>query len=74
MEALLVVIRKLCCKVAGKSIANMAPLQEFLCWIYYVLGESYLRRLSGLMDSKTDSRSGDPRSYPERGDSSILII
>ena len=31
-----------------------------LCWLYDVLGESYLTCLSGLMGSKVDSRFGDP--------------
>ena len=31
----------------------------FLCWVYDVLGESYLISISGLMGSKADSRFGD---------------
>ena len=49
------------------------PCYRSLCWIY-ILDESYLTRLSGLMDSKAGSRAGDLRSFPRRGDLSILIL
>ena len=43
-----------------------------LRWVYDVLGESNLTRLSGLMGSKADSRIGDALSFPRRVDVSIL--
>ena len=36
------------------------PATRLLCWVYDVLGESYLTWLSGLMGSKVNSRFGDP--------------
>ena len=35
------------------------PVRGILSWVYNVLGELYLTRLSGLMGSKAGSRSGD---------------
>ena len=35
------------------------PAAGILSWVYDVLVESYLTRLSGLMSSKVDCRSGD---------------
>ena len=45
---------------------------RILRWVYGVLGESNLTRLSGLMGSKADSRIGDALSFPRRVDFSIL--
>ena len=39
-----------------------------LCCVYDVVDDSHLTGLSGLMDSKADSRAGDPCSFPKRGD------
>ena len=43
-----------------KGYCEYDPATGILCWVYNVLGESYLTRLSGLMGSKAGSRSGDP--------------
>ena len=42
------------------------PATGILCWEYDVTGESYLTRLSGLMNSKADCCSGDPWSFLRR--------
>ena len=41
-----------------KGYCEYDPATGILCWVY-VLGESYLTRLSGLMGSKAGSCSGD---------------
>ena len=64
---------ELCWKVVRK-VLWVWPCYRNLYWVYDVLGKLYLRRLSGLMDSKADSCTGDPWSPPRRGDSSILIL
>ena len=43
-----------------KGYCEYDPATGILCWVYNVLGEWYLTRLSGLMGSKAGSRSGDP--------------
>ena len=44
------------------------------CWVYDVLDDSYLASLSGVMVSKADSRAGDPRSFPRRGDPLLKFL
>ena len=44
-----------------KQYREYGPATGILCWVYDVLGELYLIRLSGLMGSKADSRTDDPR-------------
>ena len=36
------------------------PATEILCWVYDVLGDSYVTRSSGIMGSKADSRTSNP--------------
>ena len=43
-----------------KKYCEYGPATGVLCWVYDVLGESYLTSISGLMGSKADSRFGDP--------------
>ena len=42
-----------CCR---KGHCEYSPATGILCWVYDVLGELYLTRLSDLMGSKADSR------------------
>ena len=56
-----------------KGSYEYGPTTGILCWIYDVLGELYMTRLSSLIDSKADSHTGDPWSYSTRGDPPILI-
>ena len=44
---------------SGKEYYEYGPATRILCWVY-VLGESNLTRLSSLMGSEADSRTGDP--------------
>ena len=45
---------------SGKEYCEYGPAAGILHWVYHILGELYLTRLSGLMDSEVDSRT----SYP----------
>ena len=45
---------------SGKEYYEYGPAAGILLWVYDVLGELYLTRLSGLMASKADSRFNDP--------------
>ena len=45
---------------SGKEYCEYGPATRILCWVYDVLGELYLTRLSGLMGSEADSLTGDP--------------
>ena len=47
-----------------KEYSEYGPAMGLLCWVYEVLGDLYLTRLSGLMSSEADSRAGDPCSFP----------
>ena len=51
-----------------KEYCEYGPNTGILYWVYDVLGELYLIRLSGLMVSEADSSAGDPCSFPRRGD------
>ena len=42
-----------------KEYCEDGPATGILCWVYDVLGESYLTRLSCLTNSEADYRSGD---------------
>ena len=44
---------------SGKEYCEYGPATGILCWVC-VLGESNLTRLSSLMGSEADSRTGDP--------------
>ena len=39
-----------------EGYCEYGPVTGILCWVYDVLGESYLTCLSGLMNSKADSQ------------------
>ena len=43
-----------------EGYCEYGPATGILCWVYDVLGESYLTCLTGLMGSKADFRFGDP--------------
>ena len=43
-----------------EGYCEYGPATGILCWVYDVLGESYLTLLSGLTGSRADSRFGDP--------------
>ena len=43
-----------------EGYCECGPATGILCWVYDVLGESYLTSISGLIGSKADSRFGDP--------------
>ena len=45
---------------SGKEYCEYGPATRILCGVYDVLGELYLTRLSGLMDSEADFLTGDP--------------
>ena len=47
-----------------KEYCEYGPATGISCWIYDVLGDYYLTRLSGLMVSEVGSRAGDPCSLP----------
>ena len=51
-----------------KEYCEYGPATRILCWVYDVLGDLYLSRLSGLMVSVEDSRAGYSCSFPRRGD------
>ena len=51
-----------------KEYSEYGSATGMSCWVYDVLDDSYLTCLSGLMVSKADSRTGDPCSFPRRGD------
>ena len=57
-----------------EGYCEYGPATGISCWLYHILGESYLTHLSNLMGSKADSRFGDPLSFLEREDFSILIL
>ena len=57
-----------------EGYCEYGPATGISCWLYHILGESYLTHLSDLMSSKADSRFGDPLSFLEREDFSILIL
>ena len=42
-----------------EGYCEYGPAAEILCWVFDVLSKLYLTRLSGLMSSKADPRSGD---------------
>ena len=42
-----------------EGYCECGPATGILCWVYDVLGESYLACVSGLMGSKAASRFGD---------------
>ena len=44
----------------GKEYFEYGPAPGIIRWVYDILGELYLTRLSGLMGSEADSRAGDP--------------
>ena len=50
------------------------PATGILSWVHDVLVESYLTRLSVLMNSKVDCRSGNLCPFPRRADFSNLIL
>ena len=43
-----------------EGYCEYGPATGILCWVYDVLGESYLTLLSGLTGSRADSCFGDP--------------
>ena len=43
-----------------EGYCEYGPATGILCWVYDVLGDSYVICLTGLMGSKADSRFGDP--------------
>ena len=43
-----------------EKYCEYGPATEILCWVYDVLGDSYVRHSSGLMGSKADSRTSNP--------------
>ena len=43
-----------------EGYCESAPATGILFWVYHVLVESYLTRLSGLMGNKADSPFGNP--------------
>ena len=45
---------------SGKEYYEYGPATGILRWVYGVLGELYLTRLSGLMGSKADCRTDNP--------------
>ena len=51
-----------------KEYCEYSPATGISCWVYQVLDDHNLTRLSGLMGSEADSRAGDPCSFPRRGD------
>ena len=52
-----------------KEYCEYGPATGISCWVYDVVDDFYLSRLSGLMGSNADSRAEDPCSFPRRGDS-----
>ena len=55
-----------------KECCEYGPATGMSCWVYDVLDDTCLTRLSGLMDSEADSRAEDPCSFARRGDSQFL--
>ena len=55
-----------------KEYCEYSPATEMSCWVYDVLDDTYLTRLSGLMGSEADSRAGVPCWFPRRGDHQFL--
>ena len=51
-----------------KEYCEYGPATGMSCWVYDVLDDTYLTRLSGLMGSEADSRAGNPCSFPRRVD------
>ena len=51
-----------------KEYWEYGPATGMSCWVYDVLDDICLTRLSGLMGSEADSRAVDPSSFPRRGD------
>ena len=51
-----------------KEYCEYGPATGISCWVYDVLDDFYLTSLTGLMGSEADSRTGDPCSFPRRGD------
>ena len=45
---------------SGREYCEYGPTTGILFWVYDVLGELNLTRLSSLMGSEADSRTGDP--------------
>ena len=43
-----------------KECCEYGPATGILCWVYDVLGDFYLTRLSSLIGSNADFRTGDP--------------
>ena len=43
-----------------EEYCEYGPVTGIFCWVYDVLGESYLTRLTCLTSSKADCRSGNP--------------
>ena len=50
---------KIVLEYCRKGYCEYGPATGILCWVYDVLGELYLTRLSGPMGSKADSRTGN---------------
>ena len=57
-----------------KEYSEYGPTTGILCWVYDVLGDLYLTRLSSLMGSEADSRAGNLHSLRRRGRPSIFIL
>ena len=57
-----------------KEYCEYGTATAISCWLYGVLGDFYLTRLSGLMGSEADPRAGDPCSFPRRGDPQIHLL
>ena len=51
-----------------KEYCEYGPTTGISCWVYDVLGDSYLTCLSGPVGSEVDSHAGDPCSFPRKGD------
>ena len=51
---------KIVLKGCREEYCEHGPATGISCWVYDVLGDWYLTRLSGLMCSKADSRLSDP--------------
>ena len=51
---------KLMLQGCREGYCDYGPATGILCWVYDVLGESYLSCLSGLMSSKVDACFGNP--------------
>ena len=62
---------KLMLQGCREGYCDYGPATGILCWVYDVLGESYLSCLSGLMSSKVDACFGNPWSFRRRVDFSM---